>query len=73
MPAQSSKTITLFSSKKSDYKIVLEDSESSYERRALEIIQTYLEKVSGRDFKQKKHPDHENQLREPKFQRRSAV
>ena len=52
MPAQSSKTITLFSSKKSDYKIVLEDRESAYERRALKIIQYYLGKVSGVDFNQ---------------------
>ncbi|MGZ5196650.1 MAG: DUF4838 domain-containing protein [Kaistella sp.] len=56
MPAQSSKTITLFSSKKSDYKIVLEDRESAYERRALEIIQNYLGKVSGVDFNQNASP-----------------
>lgn len=50
MSAQS--TTTLFSSGKSDYSVVSSNLESVYEHRASEIIEKYLEKVSGINFKQ---------------------
>ena len=43
---------TLFSSGKSDYQIVAQNSESVNEKKAVEIIQKYLQKVSGIDFSQ---------------------
>lgn len=51
MWSQTSSAI-LFSSGKSDYQIIAQNSESVNEKKAVEIIQKYLQKVSGIDFSQ---------------------